>query len=37
MILNLASVIIIILFSGGMITYAYALIEEGRSGSIKWV
>jgi hypothetical protein len=33
MILNLASVIIIFLFSGGMITYFYALIEEGRSAA----
>lgn len=33
MILNLACVIIILLFSGGMITYFYALVEEGRSGA----
>ena len=31
--LNLACVIIIFLFSGGMITYFYALVEEGRKGT----
>lgn len=29
--LNLVSVIIIVLFAGGMFTYAYAIIEEGIS------
>lgn len=33
MILNLVSAIIIFLFSGGMITYFYALIEEGLKGT----
>lgn len=33
MMLNLVSVIIIVLFSGGMFTYFYALIEEGRKGA----
>jgi hypothetical protein len=31
--LNLATCVIIFLFSGGMITYFYALIEEGRGAA----